>query len=227
MKLLPNGIAVIKGDTHISAWVIEHNKLNIAEEMLAPYREYAPTGSTVVDVGASIGDHTVTYAQWVGKDGLVVAFEPHAEAYECLLHNTESLSQVFPINSALSDIEDTASLVSLTNAGASYLDSNGYGISTLLLDNFELSNVSFVKIDAEGFETRILRGSVKTISKYRPVMLLEVNRMALERAGSSVVELIDLLVSMKYGMCITDYLIPWSAPQYDILCLPTENPLTN
>ena len=222
MKILSNGVAVIDGDTHISAWVIEHGKLAIAEEMLTPFAQYVPVGGTVIDVGASIGDHTVTYAQWVGVDGMVAAFEPHAESYECLCHNTDNLKQVLPINSALSDSEESASIVCLSNAGASYLDPDGGDVPTLLLDNFEFKDVSFIKIDAEGYETKVLRGAVETINNSRPVMLIEVNRAALLRAGSSPEELREMVTWLDYNFVITDNRIPWSDPQFDILCLPNK-----
>lgn len=222
MRLLPNNIAILDEDTHISKWVVEHDRLDIASEMLAPFKQYVWSGSTVIDVGASIGDHTATYAQWVGSAGMVAAFEPHAQAYECLCHNTENIKQVLPINSALSNSEETVSVVSLPNVGASYLDSNGDDVITTVLDSYEFGEVSFIKIDVEGYETKVLRGALETINRSRPVMLIEVNCAALVRAGSSSEELYELIKSLNYNFSITDERIQWSDPQFDILCLPVE-----
>jgi FkbM family methyltransferase len=222
MKILTNGIAVVAGDTHISQWVQDHGKLNIAEEMLKPFQKYVPKDSNVIDVGASIGDHTITYAEWVGEQGLVIAFEPNPEAFSCLYHNTRYLQQVLPIDSVLSDSEETVLLNKLDNSGASYYTVSDHGTLTAKLDDYDLHNISFIKIDAEGFETKIIRGAVNTIAKWRPVLLVEVNHEALRRIGSSYSELLALIQSYNYSVQITDSRIIWSDPQYDIVCVPIE-----
>lgn len=224
MKILTNGVAVIDGDTHISAWVQEHNTLAIAETMLTPFKKYIPDGGTVIDVGASIGDHTITYAQWVGKDGMVAAFEPNPKAYACLQHNTKDLPQVLPIKSGLSDVDGKAVLIELDNSGATYLTcgKSKIKVPVTTLDSYEFKEVDFIKIDVEGYEVKVLEGSRKTIEESRPVLLVEVNRGALERAGTSAERLFEVLAELNYSMEITDSRIPWSDPQYDIICLPIE-----
>jgi len=224
LKILPNNIAVLDKDTHISAWVQEHGTLAIAETMLTPFKQHIPEGGTVIDVGASIGDHTVTYAQWVGKDGMVAAFEVNPRAYVCLQHNTKDLPQVLPIKTGLSDVDGKVTLVELDNSGATYL-SDGKSktkVPVTTLDSYEFKSVDFIKIDVEGYEVKVLDGSRKTIEESRPVMLVEVNRHALERAGTSAERLFEVLAELGYSMEITDSRIPWSDSQYDIICLPIE-----
>lgn len=222
MKILPNGVAVIEGDSHISKWVEQHGTLAIAEDMLKPFKKYVPEGTTVVDAGANIGDHTVTYSRWVGREGMVAAFEPNDVAYECLVHNTSELSNVLQINTGLSDSFKMAGLIADTNAGASYMTEEGMNANTAQLDFYEFRNVSFIKIDVEGYEVKVLKGAKVTTAKYRPVMLIEVNYSALVRAGSCVRELFDLIHSMDYMIEMTDPRIDWLEPQYDILCRPME-----
>lgn len=221
MKILDNNIAIIERDTYYSKWVVEHSTLEIALAELLPLRRYVPRGSCVVDVGANIGCHTVTYANWVGTDGVVVAFEPVLESFNCLEHNVKDLPQVMTVNAALSDTESYRDIhVPPENLGASCLTDDEGPIITVLLDDFHLRNVSFIKIDVEGYEVKVLRGAVKTILEWRPVMLIEVNRGALARYGSTAEELRYLIESSGYSTQITDDRIPWSDPQFDILCIP-------
>lgn len=42
------------------------------------------------------------------------------------------------------------------------------------LDSFELKDVSFIKVDVEGHELKVLEGAIHTISIHRPVILIEV-----------------------------------------------------
>lgn len=224
MKILSNDIAVLENDTHISAWVQQHGTLEIAKDMLLPFQKYIPMGGTVIDVGASIGDHTVTYAEWVGESGTVAAFEVNPRAYECLVHNTKHLPQVLPVKTGLSDVDGKAVLVELDNAGANYLTTgkSKTKVPVATLDSYEFKNVSFIKIDVEGYEVKVLEGARRTIEDSRPVMLVEVNRGALERAGTSAEKLSEVLADLRYSTQITDSRIEWSAPQFDILCLPIE-----
>jgi FkbM family methyltransferase len=72
------------------------------------------------------------------------------------------------------------------------------------LDEFfhkkELSRLDFIKLDAEGAETKVLRGARQLLEKFKPVILLELLDPALRKQGSSADELVRLLVSMGYAI---------------------------
>lgn len=222
MKILPNGIAVIEDDTHLSKWVEQSGTLRIAEKMLTPFRKYIPKCGVVIDCGAMIGDHTATYADWVDLCGRVYAFEPNPEAHKCLLKNTEKMPQVTAFLIGLSDMNGTSGIEISPNAGASFLyDGDGPKIRTMPLDEFQLTP-DFIKIDVEGCEPKVLRGAADTISRSRPVMLIEVNAGALERAGSSRDKLLKMLSDLEYRAKIIDNRIKWNDPQYDVICYPME-----
>jgi hypothetical protein len=42
------------------------------------------------------------------------------------------------------------------------------------LDNYQIDNVDFIKIDVEGYEHKVLEGGINLISKYKPYILIEV-----------------------------------------------------
>lgn len=218
MKITDFGVAVVEGDTHIGAWVQQHRSLRIAKDMCRPFKRYIPTYGTVVDGGANIGDHTIEYAMMVGERGSVLAFEPNAAAMECLTYNLRNYPQVRFIQSGLGESKYGARLHRSPNVGASHLaKSDDAEISVIALDELNLSELHFMKLDIEGFETFALQGAKDTIARCRPVMLLEVNTGALERAGSSEAELLDLLLSYGYRYNSVD---GSTGVQYDIECFP-------
>lgn len=227
MKILPFGVAVIEGDTHISKWVEESGTLAIAEKNLRPFRKYVPNGSCVLDIGAMIGDHTVTYADWVGPDGRVFAFEPHPESLDCLRYNTRMMTNVTVLGHGLSEFDGLMQMNSSPNFGASFLSDSGgeFSVPVMPLDSIQelafSGRVSFIKIDAEGGEPWIIRGGKMMIAVWKPVMLIEVNEGALQRAGSSREELFAEIRNLGYTYKITDRNLKIDDPQYDILCLPS------
>jgi FkbM family methyltransferase len=221
MLITRHGIAVIEGDTHVSAWVRKKRRLNIAEPMLRPFAHLVPRGGVVVDAGACIGDHTVTYAEWVGDGGQVWAFEPSLAAFNCLRHNTKSTPSVKSFLVGLGSTIKAASVNLQENAGASFLGQNGGEFAIVMpLDWFGLESLHFLKMDVEGYECELLKGAMETIGRFRPAILAEVNAGALLRAGASRAELLELLEWLGYDVQITDQRLNWEDPQYDVICLP-------
>lgn len=221
MLILPNGIAVIAGDTHVSQWVTKKRRLNIAEPMLRPFAHLVPRGGVVVDAGACIGDHTVTYAEWVGSEGEVWAFEPSLNAFNCLRHNTKGTPQVKAFCVGLGATHAGAWINLQDNAGASFLSRAGDEWALVMpLDAFGIHSLHFLKMDVEGYECELLKGATETIRRTRPVIMAEVNAGALERAGASRTELLDQLERLGYGVQMIDTRLDWNDPQYDVICLP-------
>jgi FkbM family methyltransferase len=223
MKLttLPNGttIATIDGDTHIGAWAIEAGRVDHDQSMLPLLRDFLPNGGTVIDVGAYIGDHAVFYADCVGVDGAVIAFEPNPEAFACLHHNTKGLPQVIKHHAGASNSPHTISIATEANGGASFAI-QGDNIACITIDSLNLAALYFIKLDCEGMEVRALQGAMNTIARHSPVMLIEVNAGALERQGATAEHLLAFVRSMGYD-CRNVYAgQEMEGPQFDIICEP-------
>lgn len=226
MKLLSNNIAVLEHDSHISKWVEETGKLAHDSWLLPQLDPYLLEGNVAVDGGANIGDHTGYYLSKVGRHGMVMAFEPNPEAYECLVHNCP---YAVNLKYGLSDASGIRQLEVLDNVGASYIrplgpagvldlsaTSSKNQINLRTLDSFKLDQLNFLKLDIEGWEGKAIIGAQQTISRFKPVMLIEVNRGALARAGCSEQQLLDLLDNFGYKCRPLQEV----GPQYDVLCTP-------
>jgi len=64
-------------------------------------------------------------------------------------------------------------------------------IEVRTLDSFELTNVGFIKIDAEGHELSVLKGAIETLRTSHPRLLLEAEDRHRPNAVSSVVRFLD------------------------------------
>ncbi len=61
-----------------------------------------------------------------------------------------------------------------------------------------LQKVDFIKLDVDGYECQVLRGALKTLERFRPVILSELAPYHLAEAGESVEELVSILESSNY-----------------------------
>lgn len=143
-------------------------------------QKYTKPGSIVIDIGAHIGSHTIALSKAVGKEGIVIAFEPQKKICRELLNNLElnGCSNVFVLQCALGNHRGMVYLgeVDITNEGSRYISEKNSveGAPLETLDSFQLSHVSLIKIDAENYEYRVLEGARDTILRNRPVILIEI-----------------------------------------------------
>jgi FkbM family methyltransferase len=218
---LPSGktIATIDGDTHIGKWAIESGRLDHDQNMLPLLSPYIPKGGTVLDIGAYIGDHTVFYAERVGERGIVFAFEPNPKAFACLHHNASQYPQVSYYNVGASDRQHSIGIAIDANAGASHAIAEG-NIPCVAIDSLNIPSCQFVKLDCEGMEPLAMRGMSDTVSRCRPVMLIEVNAHALERQGFTPRHIFAILKEWGYAWRNIYGEQEAEGHQFDILCTP-------
>jgi FkbM family methyltransferase len=68
------------------------------------------------------------------------------------------------------------------------------------LDDMSIQNVDHIKIDVEGHELLVLRGAVKTIKNYKPVITIEQNTVIEQEGKGSKWDGIQFLKSMGYWL---------------------------
>ncbi len=165
-----------------------------------------------VDVGANIGFWSVAVGHFIkqgGGSGRVLSFEPLLENHQRLVENI-ALNQLSQICAAyhlgLSDSAREAGLVlrkdfsagsNTGNASIAIHDriDKGFKSVKIKLARFddewgplevEYKKIDFIKVDIEGHEDYFLAGAAKALQKYRPVILLEVNKFFYEARGVDV-----------------------------------------
>ncbi len=146
----------------------------------------------VVDVGANIGSLTVPLAQSVGRDGIVLAFEPQRMSYYGLCGNVflNNLTNVYCYQRAVGKEARVLQLPDLQmhvpgNYGAFsfkrldeafYKQCNWLNVDVIRIDDLQMAACDFIKIDVEGMEMDVLDGAADTIEKQRPILYIEDDR---------------------------------------------------
>jgi len=164
----------------------------------ARLNNFSFAGTTALDVGANIGNHALFFSSIFNQ---VIAFEPNPRTFKLLEINTSDVSNISIFHFGLSDTNSEATMYSLPiNIGGSTIVKNGQQVPiTSLLNKIKLrslddlgivSNVSLIKIDVEGHELSVLRGSERVIRQNKPFVLFEYIPSSESASGSDVMKLL-------------------------------------
>jgi len=190
-------------------------------------RRFLPDGSVMFDVGTRFGVYGLTLAHLAGPSVTVYCFEPNPVNYTRLNRNIalNGMRNLRTFQLGLGDWVGSARVVT-NNDGDSGASSLAEGEGTLIttLDRFceehQIQRIDFMKVDIEGFEPRLLKAGQKSLDRFKPAMLIELNTQVLVRAGSSVEELLGSLRKLGYDFYVTerDKLVPMGPlPKQDYL----------
>jgi FkbM family methyltransferase len=144
------------------------------------FLKYVLPGNTVFDVGAHAGFHSLFCGLLVGATGRVFAFEPNPisrDSLEGQIRLNRAL-RIVAVPYALSDIVGLAEFDATQGAQSRITSTGKSKVEMRTLDSLvpiEFPNPDLIKIDVEGAEEKVLRGSLKTLSKFRPIVLCDYN----------------------------------------------------
>lgn len=165
-----------------------------------------------VDIGANQGEFTL-YAGRRITSGRVLAFEPMPRMFAQLQENIQlnRLTSVVVHNSALSSHAGSMTIHAAADAvneglGTLYpVGTDFQPAGTVQLEVFDevfrghkLDRLDIIKLDVEGSELAVLRGAQRSLVRFQPVIMFELNRPAFAAAGYTPEALIDYLRSLGY-----------------------------
>lgn len=184
------------------------------------YQLLIKPGDVVLDIGANIGAHTPHLAKCTGPQGRVIAFEPTDYAFAKLNRNIALNPSLagriqclqYLLGEADSADGPTASLysswplkdeVNLHELHRGRLMST-QGASTRTLDSaiaaLGLTQIDCIKLDIDGAECAMLLGARQMLTKWHPIIVMELAPYVLEEKGTSLAVLIGLLQEYGYGL---------------------------
>jgi FkbM family methyltransferase len=182
----------------------ELRKVKAVQALLKP-------GDTFIDVGGNKGDFALLAAKIVGHSGEVLCIEPEPTNCKWIRQSIQlnRYENVELCNVALSDDDSEALLYLGTKSGFHTLlrgqpqrSQGSLKVTTRTMDALlkerKTSSVQMIKIDVEGSELQVLRGSVETI-KNNPdiVLLLDMHPFL----GVEPVEVFDFLRDLGLTVC--------------------------
>lgn len=167
-------------------------------------------GDVVLDLGAYAGMASILFSKQVGKNGVVVSYEPDPYNHEAASMNIAMHNRL----SGLDNIRLHQKAVWKDNQGLEFSCDGNMGSSasqivgkrgavrqvettTLqeILNENSLERIDFLKIDIEGAEIEVLRESLPLLSKLRPPIVMESHRVGTQHSAT---ECSELLRSINY-----------------------------
>ena len=160
--------------------VYSHNGLdqNQIHKHYAYMKDFFPKtqGRTAIDVGCRFGEYTHYLLKHFDS---VKCFEPRRQTLVGHFNKNIPKDRVQVWNCGIGDKQEFVNM----NGGAVHKDNTveikpskyRTGVPVYPLDSFEFDSVDFVKVDVEGYELKVLQGALKTIEKYKPMVVIEQN----------------------------------------------------
>ena len=197
-------------------WLKNQSLKNNAEALFLV--KYNFNNHVVYDIGSSIGMMTQFFSASVNRKGKVFAFEPNPEPFEILdkrigrdiglnvkvfniaIGKEDGQSEMIVSNehSATGSIEKNIKLGLLKNGDI-------YKIKVLVqsLDNFiktqdKINMPTFIKIDTEGLEYDVLKGSINYLKKYKPKLFIELHGLNMDDKLKNIKKISELLYKHNY-----------------------------
>ena len=179
---------------------------------------YLKPEMVMVDIGANQGEFTI-YSSSILTKGKVLAFEPVKKQRALLCYNIDlnKLNNICVFDYGLSNLKqklpiytsDNVSLHKGVHEGLStiYPSSSRNVLEEVVeLDVFDdiffdqINRLDFIKIDIEGGELYALEGMKKSIEKFKPTVLIELNEETFNSAGYSIIDVQNFFDKYNYIM---------------------------
>jgi FkbM family methyltransferase len=147
-------------------------------------------GDISIDVGGNWGAYS--YYLYLLKSKIKI-FEPNLFCSKILKNWAKNKNNINVFNVALSNCEGKVDLKipftnkiihhasgtihdNIKNKESKYFKIVKQSVFRKKLDTYNFKNVKFIKIDAEGHELKVIQGALKTIQKYKPILLVEIEQ---------------------------------------------------
>lgn len=169
-----------------------------------------------INVGANIGLYTNLLAFKLNKNNKVLAIEPTPNAFKFLTENIKlnrNSSKVIVYNGIATDLpgeyninviignEEYSSISNIVHSSVlnkEYISHNTSG-ETIdnLVEKYNL-NPGIIVIDVEGAENKVLLGAVKTLKRFHPIIISELDDNLLSLQKTSSYEILMMLENLNY-----------------------------
>ena len=181
-------------DTHFERWMLYGEYQAKQRNALFNYMEERRKVEYIVDGGGHVGLWSRPMIQRANTR-YIWAFEPNSSVRECYVMNMSRFDNytIYPI--ALGDKNTKGYLnVEKDNSGNTNIDPIKSGDTEIkTLDSFNLKQIDYMKVDAEGYEYNIVQGAKETIERCKPFVHLEMKTKRMRHTNKDYTKLLNTM----------------------------------
>lgn len=179
-------------------------------EIVAIGKEFIIPGSTVLDIGANLGQMTLLFSKMTGPEGQVFSFEADDFIFHLLQKNIQA-NQRENIRAFYGAVFDESrdevsyphpTFTRFSSYGSYGIDINtqdGRRLKTITIDDLDIrSPISFMKVDIQGSDLFALKGAIKTIERHQMPIIFEYEEQFQEEFHTSFQDYLDFINSISY-----------------------------
>jgi FkbM family methyltransferase len=160
-------------------------------------------GFTMIDVGANVGDSAVVSR--LRSDHPILCLEGEPRFFQLLAENTRKIGDIECEEAFVGAPGDYAGTIRRERGNATVQLGSGPGavamrtLSDVLSRHPRFANATLIKLDAEGFDCKIIAAEAVLLRRNKPVLFFEYYPHACQKAGYDAFTVFSLLLSVGYA----------------------------
>jgi len=156
-----------------------------------------------IDIGANVGDTSIIIRHFAEIP--IICIEPDNSYFNLLEKNTSVLPDIVYENCFIGESEsEDLQFVNYTGSGRLIIN-NEPSIKIIFNTLIEIigrhpnyNNVKYLKIDTDGFDSKIIRSNINFLEKYKPVIFFEHDPYLLGLVGDDGISVFNVLRNLGY-----------------------------
>jgi len=181
------------------------------------YNKYFPI-QNIIDIGANFGYHSLLFSKYVKNK--VFSFEPQEQNYNLLSFNINfnNIKNICSYKMACGEENDTIKMPIVENYNNSInmgdftpniINKHNFTyVKSVKLDYIDFPPIDIIKIDVQGWEKKVLKGSYNLLQHHKPILIIEFEEYQLNKLNECCKNLIEYIRENNYYIFYLDYKYP-------------------
>ena len=189
-------------DTHFEHYIKDGGYQTVHRDTILKYvKENRPNLKNCIDVGSHVGFWSKDFTKLFTH---TFAFDPIPQVRECYIKNiTNSNYTLYPYGLGKEN-KKISVLYSPKETGNTHASDKGnLEIEVKTIDGFNLPNIDYIKIDAEGYEIEVVEGAKELIERCKPFIHIEAKKKVMVKQNITMNAIEELFKRINYKQVLS------------------------
>ena len=189
-------------DTHFEHYIKDGGYQTVHRDTILKYvKENRPNLKNCIDVGSHVGFWSKDFTNLFTH---TFAFDPIPQVRECYIKNiTNSNYTLYPYGLGKEN-KKISVLYSPKETGNTHASDKGnLEIEVKTIDGFNLPNIDYIKIDAEGYEIEVVEGAKELIERCKPFIHIEAKKKVMVKQNITMNAIEELFKRINYKQVLS------------------------